>query len=207
MMLSLRSPSDRRFLLILACWALVFYWHFVRDREQAPVALPEPTSASTLRSRHAEAAAAAAARAQALPPLPSRLPSYPAPAAPAAPAAPPYPGTPDGLQLHGAFSVSPSWPLREFRCPVPVVLPSEVERYKRISGLYRNLTSTLPFYVRGWAAAKAGGATGGGDAVTDGAARAAGVAAMSMLRVQSMEVQRFVGMQEDVLERFGVAMQ
>jgi hypothetical protein len=212
--LSLRSPSDRRFLLTLACWVLVLYWYYIRDAVGergggggGGAALDGGAGAAfAWRSRHAEAAAAAAARPT---PAPSRLSSHPAGLAPvvAAPAAPPYPGTPDGLQFHGPFSVSPSWPLREFRCPVPVVLPSEVERYKRISGLYRNFTSTLPHFVRGWAAVKAGGTTGGGDAVTDAAAAAAGVAAMSLLRVQSMEVQRFVGMQEDVLERFGVTMQ
>jgi hypothetical protein len=222
--LSLRSPTDRRFLLSLACWLLVLYWHFVRDATASEPggalgAVEGGGAASAWRSRHAEAAMAAIARGPPAP-APSRQPSHPvrgaAPPPPPPPpppplpppaGAPPFPGTPDGLQVHGEFSVSPSWPQREFRCPVPVVLPSEVERYKRISGLYRNLSSTLPHFVRGWAAVKRGGAAGGGDAATAAAASAAGVAPMSLLRVQALEVQRFVGMQEDVLERFGVAMQ
>jgi hypothetical protein len=113
----------------------------------------------------------------------------------------PHPGHPDGLQYHGPFGVSPSWPEREFSCPIPPVLPSEPERYKRISGLFRNFTSTLPYMVHGWGAAKpdsgSGSGSGGGD----------GLAPLALLRVQSREVSRFVEMQEDILARYGVTMQ
>ena len=104
----------------------------------------------------------------------------------------PYPGAVDGLQFHGAFGVSPSWSASEFPCPVPVVLPSEPERFKRISGLYRNLTATLPYFVHSYAARK--------DA-------AGARVELPLLRAQSAEVSRFVGMQEDIIARYGVTMQ
>jgi len=98
-----------------------------------------------------------------------------------------------------------------------VVLPSEPERYKRISHQFRNITVTLPYYVHGWGAATAGWEGREGDWVGEGNTTSlrdhlppgvsGGLAPLPLARTQSMEVARFVEVQEDILARFGVAMQ
>jgi hypothetical protein len=102
--------------------------------------------------------------------------------------------------------VSPSWREREFDCPVPVVLPSEPERYKRISGLFRNFTLTLPYMVHGWGAVKEGYVPPRRSG-RNGSTLSSDVAPLPLMRVQSMEVARFTAVQDDILERFGVTMQ
>ena len=229
-MLSFRTPSGRRLLITLGCWLLCLYW-YIRELDGSDAAAAPSSASSVWKARQAEAAAAAAAAALARRNSDAAASaasgggaSAPAPAAAAAassraPLSQPHPGSPDGLQYHGPFGVSPSWPEREFHCPIPPVLPSEPERFKRISGLFRNFTSTLPHMVHGWGAASAAWlAAGGGrsssssssvngSAAPARAAAGAGLAPMPLQRVQSKEVARFVGMQEDILARYGVTMQ
>ena len=234
-MLSLKTPTGRRLVVTLACWLLCLYW-FLRELDaddagaSASASSAGGSASSAWKARQAEAAAAAAAAAQARRSDASSTSSGGAPSTSSSSAASgggrgppassvPHPGNPDGLQYHGAFGVSPSWPEREFHCPIPPVLPSEPERFKRISGLFRNFTATLPYMVHGWGATKAGwqpsggsGSSSGNDSSAGGSGSsggggAFGAAPLPLLRVQSREVARFVGMQEDIIARYGVTMQ
>lgn len=179
-----RASSGRSNLAIVACWVIVLYWH-VFSAEESRERSSAGATMSAWKSRRSDAAAAVAEAVMAASSVRSAKTGNGASGSYA-----PAPGSIDGLQYHGSHGLAPSWPQREMRCPVPVVLPSEVERYKRISGLYRNITSTLPFHVHSYAAQAKGQRV-----------------ELPLLRVSSLEVSRFVGMQEDILERYGITMQ
>ena len=186
----LRSTARRHNLAVILCWLLVIYWHTFRS-EETRVRSSEAVLSAWKSQTAANAAATAVANAAA-----SRNNNNNNNNNAAGPAPPPAPGSIDGLQFHGFYGSAPSWPQREMRCPVPVVLPTEVERFSRISGLYRNQTSTLPFHVHSWAASKQSTLPLREKHLE-----------LPLLRVSSLEVSRFVGMQEDIIERFGVTMQ
>ena len=188
--LSPRTSTGRQNIAIAFCWLVCFYWHSFHVSDETRERSAESVS-SAWKVHKSEAAAAAASAALARERAAAMHSNKNNNDAASASASAPAPGSIDGLQFHGIFGASPAWPQREMRCPVPIVLPSEPERYKRISGLYRNQTSTLPFHVHSWAAGK------------DGNERSE----LPLLRASSLEVSRFVGMQEDILERYGVTMQ